>query len=403
MSDSTTAPGYTELSARIDALAPLIDEESNTAERERHMSTRLYEALIDSGLWHMLTPRDLGGSELPFSDALALAEQVAYVDGSTGWCLMVAGVQHGSCGSLITPAGCEQVFAAGTRTNIAGQGIPRGFARPVEGGYEIWGDWSYGSGIYHADWIHSGCVLMDDEAPVMDEHGHPVVLITYVPRAVIELLDNWDVMGLKGTGSFDYRITTPVFVAEELTYVYNKNTVERGGAQYGLGIVGFTSWGHTSFALGTARRALDELARIAREKAGPFGILADSASFQEKFAHAEARYRAARAFVYEAWRSIDESSAREQPHDIEQIALIKLAFKYSHEVMSDVCTFAYKGGGGVALRPSRLQRCYRDAHAGMQHVLLSDEIVQDCGKVLMGHAGPGSRFQLLGLEEPLSE
>jgi alkylation response protein AidB-like acyl-CoA dehydrogenase len=298
---------------------------------------------------------------------------------------------------LITEAGRRDIFAAGTDTNIAGQGIPRGLARKVDGGYMIKGDWSYGSGIYHSNWIHSGCILMEDGKPVMDDHGGPTVIITYVPRSAIDLQDNWDVLGLRGTGSFDYSIAEERFVADDLTYVYSKNTVERGGNHYSLGIVGFTSWGHTSFALGVGRHALNEVSAIAKGKAGPFGVLADSASFQEKYARAEAQYRAARAFVYSAWNDLDESLLNEELPTNEQLALIKLAFRYSHEVMSDVCTFAYNFGGGIALRASPLQRCYRDMHAGLQHILLSDQIMQDCGKVLMDHVPEGARMQLLGL------
>jgi indole-3-acetate monooxygenase len=238
---------------------------------------------------------------------------------------------------------------------------------------------------------------MADGKPVMDDHGGPIVIITYVPRSAIDLKDNWDVIGLRGTGSFDYSIAEECFVPDDLTYVYSKSTVERGGNHYSLGIVGFTAWGHTSFALGVGRHALNELRAIAKGKAGPFGVLADSASFQEKYARAEAQYRAARAFVYSAWNDLDESLLNEEPPTNEQLALIKLAFRYSHEVMSDVCTFAYNYGGGIALRASPLQRCYRDMHAGLQHILLSDQIMQDCGKVLMGHVPEGARMQLLGL------
>lgn len=391
------APGYTDLARNVAGLTDLIVREANKAEKLRHMSDTTYAALNENGLIHMMTPRDLGGSELPWSDALSVAESVSRIDGSTGWCLMVSGVQHGSCGSLITDVGCKDVFAAGTDTNIAGQGIPRGFARPVDGGYMIKGDWSYGSGIYHSNWVHSGCILMDDGQPVIDDQGGPIVLITYVPRSAIELKDNWDVIGLRGTGSFDYSIIEERFVSDDHTYIYSKNVPERGGFHYSLGIVGFTAWGHTSFALGVGRHALDELADIAKGKAGPFGILADSPSFQEKYAEAEAQYRAARALVYSAWNDLDESLLKEIPPTNEQLALIKLAFRYSHDVMSSVTTFAYKGGGGIALRTSPLQRCYRDLHAGVQHILLSDQIVQDCGKILMGHVPEGAKMQLLGL------
>jgi alkylation response protein AidB-like acyl-CoA dehydrogenase len=393
-----TPPGYGELNQRVEALEGLIKTEAIEAERIRHMSDNCYVALHTAGLYHMMTPRELGGSELPWSDALTIAEHVSRIDGSTGWCLMVGAVQNGGCGSLITDAGCREVFATGTDTNVAGQGIPRGLARKVDGGYLVKGDWSYGSGIYHANWIHSGCVLVEDGKPVVDDHGGPIVLITYIPRTAIDLKDNWDVMGLRGTGSFDYAIAEERFVPEELTYIYSKNTVERGGFHYSLGIVGFTAWGHTAFALGVGRHALDELAEIARGKAGPFGILADSPNFQEKYARAEAQYRAARALVYGIWNDLDETLLNEEPATNEQLALIKLALRHSHDVMSEVCTFAYKGGGGVALRPSPLQRCYRDLHAGLQHVLLSDQIMADCGKVLMGHVPEGAKMQLLGLQ-----
>ena len=203
--------------------------------------------------------------------------------------------------------------------------------------------------------------------------------------------------GFGAAGSFDYSIADERFVADDMAYVYSKNKVERGGYHYSLGIVGFTAWGHTSFALGVGRRALDELAVIARTKSGPFGILADAPSFQEKYARAEAKYRSARALVYQSWNDLDETLMREQVPSLEQMTLIKLALRYVHEVMSEVCTFAYTGGGGVALRASPLQRCYRDLHAGLQHVLLSDQIMQDCGKVLMGHAPKGATMQLLGL------
>jgi len=391
------APGYGELLDRVATVRDLIQNEANEAENLRHMTDPCYTALKDNGLLQLMTPNDLGGSELPWSDGLHVAESIARIDGATGWCTMVAAVQHGSCGSLISESGRETIFAAGTETHIAGQGIPRGLARKVDGGYMIKGDWSYASGIYHSNWIHSGCMLMENGVPVLDDHGGPIVLITYVPRDTIELKDNWDVLGLRGTGSFDYSIAEERFVPDDLTYVYSKNAVERGGFHYSLGIVGFTSWGHTSFALGVGRHALDELAEIAKGKAGPFGILADSPSFQEKYARAEAEYRAARALVFSAWNDLDETLLNEEPATNEQLALIKLAFRYSHDVMSQVCTFAYNFGGGVALRASPLQRCYRDMHAGLQHILLSDQIMQDCGKVLLGHVPEGAKMQLLGL------
>ena len=131
-----------------------------------------------------------------------------------------------------------------------------------------------------------------------------------------------------------------------------------------------------------------------------FGLIGEGASFQERYARAEATYRAARSFCYAAWDDICESMAKEEPARLEQVALIRLAMRHVHEVVSDVCTFAHKAAGGVSLRSSPLQRCYRDIHAGTQHILLSDKIMQDTGKVLMGMTPKNARWSILGLETP---
>ncbi|MBX9605306.1 MAG: hypothetical protein K2Y51_03735 [Gammaproteobacteria bacterium] len=128
-------PGYQALMARVVALRALIEHEAEETERLGHLSDAAYEALRGAGLRRMLMPRALGGAEPQFSEAMRLAEAVAACDGSAGWCLMVAGVQHGTCGSLIEEAGCAEVWSAGLATNAAGQGIPRGVARAVPDGY----------------------------------------------------------------------------------------------------------------------------------------------------------------------------------------------------------------------------------------------------------------------------
>lgn len=379
-----------------EALSELISAEADEAEKLRHMTDRVVAAFKEAGLYRMLLPRELGGAELLFPQAMEIVESVARADGSTGWCLMVANIEVGTGGAYLPDSGAERLFADGPDIVIAGQGIPRGFARPVEGGYRIHGDWSYGSGIYHADFIHTGCILMRGDEPVINANGLPEVLICHVPRADIDLKDDWDVIGLRGTGSFDYSIAA-LFVPEEMTHSLAIREPQRGGLQYSVGLTGFTTWGHTSFALGVGRRALDEIADLACRKESIFGKMSDGASFQERYARAEAQYRAARELCYSAWSDLSENLDSGSPASLEQIALVRLGMRYLHEVVSEVCTFAYKSGGGVSLRGGALQRCYRDIHAATQHILLSDQIMQDCGKVLMGAAEEEAQWTILGL------
>ena len=359
-----------------ETLIPLIEAEAEASERAQHQSDKVVAAMRKAGLYSMLLPKRLGGGELDFVDAMRIVERLAWADGSLGWCTMVAGVMAASAGSFLTDQGAQAIYGAGPDVTIAGSGGARGRARRVDGGYMIKGHWAYGSGITHAEWVHSGCLIVDAAGkPVHSTGGSPEIVLMHHPKDTIELKGNWDVLGLRGTGSFDYvQKGEEIFVPEATAYSVDAETPQRGGTQYQIGMVGITAWGHTSWALGVGRRALDEIARLARERSDVFGLLANSASFRKSFAEAEAKYRAARAFVYESWISITESSAQDVAPTLQQIALIRLAMRHIHDVLSEITTFAHRASRGVSLRSSKLQRAYRDAHAGTQHLLLADEI-----------------------------
>jgi alkylation response protein AidB-like acyl-CoA dehydrogenase len=239
---------------------------------------------------------------------------------------------------------------------------------------------------------------MNGDKPLTDADGAPEVIIVHIERKDFELRDNWDVLGLRGTGSYDYGLKADeLFVPDYMCYPFSADVPRRGGTQYTVGLIGFTAWGHTSWALGVGRRVLDEIAKIARTKSGPFGAVAESATFKHSFAQAESTYRAARAFCYEVWNDLSESLLRGERATLRQIALLRMAMRHIHDVMSETSTFAYRAGGGVALRSSILQRCYRDVHAGTQHLLLSDQIFQECGRVMLGMTSEKARWTVLGV------
>jgi alkylation response protein AidB-like acyl-CoA dehydrogenase len=400
--ETTARPRRAEFAALMheaEALVPLIEEEAETAERLTHQSDRVVAALRRSGIYAMLLPKVLGGAELSFVEAMAIVEKLAWADGSTGWCAMVNGVMSASAGSFIPDEGAHTIYGAGGDATLSGNGVPRGYARPVDGGYMIKGRWAYGSGIHHAEWIHSGCFVMDGDQPRHNPDGTPEIVLTHHPKASITLMGNWDVLGLRATGSYDYvQVGDELFVPSSMCYPFDSVTPLRGGAQYKIGLVGFTSWGHTSWALGIGRRALDEIARHARERSDVFGRLADSPTFRKSFAVAEAKFRAARAFVYEGWNGLAATAAAGGAPSAEQIALVRLAMRHIHDVLSEITTFAHRASRGVSLRNTRLQRCYRDAHSGTQHLLLADEIELECARVLLGLTGPAAQWTMFAVK-----
>ena len=93
------------------------------------------------------------------------------------------------------------------------------------------------------------------------------MLAFLVPSDSVEITGNWDVMGLRGTGSFDYTIPEQV-VEEGRTFWLFDGEPRCGGGVYRLGVVGFAGIGHAGWALGVARRALDEI-QASSPPAGP--------------------------------------------------------------------------------------------------------------------------------------
>jgi alkylation response protein AidB-like acyl-CoA dehydrogenase len=387
--------------ASLETLLPLIEKRADEAERIGHLTDDVDAALRQAGLYTMLYPKDVGGAELSHFEAMQIVERLSYADGSVGWCVLANNAEGAWMAIYCEDAGIAEVFRNGCDITIAGGGVPRGFARPVDGGYMIRGPWAFGSGITHAEWIHTGCFVTDPTGKdmVIEPNGQPKVIIAHHPRATIKLLGNWDVLGLRATGSFDYTLAEgdELFVPTRLTYDFNIAAPRRGGPQGFLGLAGYSAWAHTGWAIGIGRRMLDELIKVIVERRDAFGKSADSASFRFQFAHAEARFRAARALVYETWRGVSETTDRGERPTFEQLTLIKLSLRHAHDVISEVATFAHRAARSASLRNTKMQRCYRDIHSGTQHILIADQIVEEAGRALLGLPGPNAQWTVFGV------
>jgi alkylation response protein AidB-like acyl-CoA dehydrogenase len=399
--DEAAGTTVSEFHDRVDGLLPLIEAKASEAERLGYLTDDVVAALRASGIYTMLYPREVGGAELLPFDAMTIVERLSHAHASVGWCTLVNNMEGATMAIYIEDDGIKKVFGDGVDITIAGNGVPRGFARPVEGGFMIRGRWAYGSAIYHAEWIHSGCFVTDPDGKdmVILPNGQPKIVITHHPRSTVKLLGNWDVLGLRATGSFDYTLSEgeELFVPTPMTYDFEIGAPRRGGAQGALGLTGYSAWAHSGWAVGVGRRLLDELVKVIVSRQDPFGKSSDSTSFRFQFAQAEARYRAARALVYETWRDVSETFARGEAMSLQQMTMIKLALRHIHDVVSDVGTFAHRAARGASLHNTPMQRFYRDIHAGTQHILMADQMIEECGRALLGLPGPGAQWSVFGI------
>jgi alkylation response protein AidB-like acyl-CoA dehydrogenase len=390
MTDDATARSGVSLrqSSLVDAaraMTPFLNEQAPLSEAAGRLTDATIQALRDAGLMGFYMPKCFGGAEVWPLEALEIIEALSYADASTSWVTMAAQVSMATAAAYLPPSAARHVFGA-TMPIVAGQGAPFGRADMTEGGFRLSGKWGYGSGLYHAAWTHTGAMVHEHGRPrIVPGTETPDARIFIVPIGEAEFQDNWDVLGLRATGSVDYAMQD-VFVPEEFTHRQNANRPYQGGDLYRLGISGLSTSGHTGFALGVARRALDEIATLAVAPRRPAMIpdVGGGEVFHQLYGQAEADLRAARSFVFDAWADVQAQLQRGDDMTVRQMTLVRMALNHVTSVAARATEFAYKYGGGSAARAGALQRCFRDMATATQHVTVSPWILRECAKELLG-------------------
>jgi indole-3-acetate monooxygenase len=373
---TTTTPELLDEAQRLEAL---IDEHAAEGDERGRLSDPVVDALHDAGIFGMWVPKDLGGSELDPVSSLKVIDQLTYADPSTGWVAMAAGLAIGTGGAYLGDQAVGEIFGGERFPVIAGQGTRPGTAVPQDGGHLLRGSWQFASGIKHSGFIHT--------LGIVEGTGEPRIFVLPVEQATL--------MGLRATGSIDYEIDS-VFVPEHFSHFAVTETPERGGNLYRLGIINIAGICHSGWALGIARRLMDELAKMVQAKAGRPGALGENPSFQEGFARAEGVRRAARALIFETWTDVTETLARGETPSVDQSTNIRLGTIHSTQAAHEVARFVYASSGTTGLRSGKVQQLFRDMHAGTQHVIPSLPIQQTVGRKLAGLA-EGKKWQFLEL------
>jgi len=375
-----------DLPARAKVVAALADQHADAADAQGFLAAPVVEALHREGLLGMWVPRSIrGGAELDPLSSLRVLEEVSYGDPSTGWVLMAASLAIGTGAAFLGDAAVEALFGGERLPVIAGQGTRPGSATPQDGGFMLSGSWSFASGIKHSTHIPT--------LGIVEGTGEPRIFVLPVGKAT--LIDNWDVLGLRATGSIDYRIDK-VFVPEAYTHPAAAQTPRRGGPLFNIAVMGFAVLCHSGWSCGIGRRLLDELAAKVRGGVGRTGTLAGSDAFHEQYAKVEGSFRAARAFIFETWADVAETLYRGERLSTRQHTMIRLALAHATWTCHDVAQFVYTSAGTVAMRAGTIQRLFRDMHAGTQHITSAPPVIRNTGRELAGLA-PGKTWIFLDL------
>ena len=123
-------PEFPELLQRAEALVPVLRERAGKAEELRRLPDETIEDLHRSGLFRILQPRRVGGSELPFRSIVELGSVISRGDGSTGWVWANLAAHHWLLG--MWPKQAQDEIWGESPDNLIGSALifPRGRATP---------------------------------------------------------------------------------------------------------------------------------------------------------------------------------------------------------------------------------------------------------------------------------
>lgn len=371
--------------ARARDLGPMIAEMADRVEREQRIPDEVMAAIHDARLFRLLLPRSFGGEEVEPGTYFKAVEEIARHDGSIAWCMFVAN-SSALIAAYLEPAVAREIFAD-PRASIAWGPPGADRAQGVPGGYKVSGRWSYASGCRQASWMGAHCLVEEPGGSLrLNAAGKPTMRTLLFPVRQARLLEDWDVIGLRGTSSVSYTVRD-LFVPETHSSTREDPTLTReSGRLFAFPQQSLYPVGAAGVALGLARAMLDAFIALATHKSPRnLGLIARNAWVQTELARVEARIGAARAFLLATLEEIWTDPARTAPISLQQRARLRLAATHALCMAVEAAEWVWRAAGTDAIfAGSAFDRRFRDIHTVSQQIQARMANYEAVGKVLLG-------------------
>jgi alkylation response protein AidB-like acyl-CoA dehydrogenase len=377
---TSVAPQPDRVIAAVTDIAGQLSGRGAEIERAGRLPADVVAALRQAGVFQLWMPRELGGLEAEPAAVLQILETLAAADGSTGWCV-ATGLASNSVGGFVPEDGARQLYPTG-RELAGGALMPggRAVAQP-DGSYLVEGEWSFGSGVQHCDWVVGGAVVTGGSAG-----GPPAVRAVVMPAAEVEFLDNWEVLGLQGTASVDYR-ASGIRVPAEHSVALDRISPWPAGPMWRIPLMSLIFPVLAAVPLGLARRAVSELSTLAMTKV-PFRsgrLLADREVLQADLARAAALTESGHHYLLASMQALWQAGTAGAAPTVRQRAQARLAAVHATAGAAEAVLLCYRAAGSTALHRSEpLQRLLRDVNTATQHYGISAVGYEMAGRALLG-------------------
>jgi 3-hydroxy-9,10-secoandrosta-1,3,5(10)-triene-9,17-dione monooxygenase len=375
--------------SRARALIPQLRDRASKTEELRRLPSETERDLHDAGLFRIVQPKRVGGSELDYVALVDCADALGQGDASVAWNFANLASHHWMLGMFDRHAQ-DAVWDKNANSLIASSFIfPAGRAKKVDGGYMLNGHWPFSSGVESCDWnMLASIVSPEDEA---DGIEYRIFLLN---KNDYKINDTWNATGLCGTGSNDVNVAD-AFVAEHMTIAVSDLTggptpgsAVNPNALYALPVFTLFPYVLSGVGLGNAQACLNDYVEFARHRASTYNRakVSDMQTTQVKIAEASAKIDAARLIMRS--NCIDAMADARRGHipDIAAKTRLRRDGAFSVNLCTEAVSLMFAASGARSLFTSgALQRQFRDAHAVNSHLAFNfDAAGTNYGRVALG-------------------
>lgn len=368
------------------SLQPLVESELEQGQKDTVVTPKVVQAWKDAGLYKAQLPEHLGGDGADNVTCLQIVEEVARQDTSAGWVFAVNTSGTRSAGALMKRESFLELLGENVDGTAGGSasGMPAGTAKKVKDGYLVkTGPVPFGSGTQHLTRVAALYFLVDqNDEKIIGEDGNPIVLTGWAEAKHVEWLNNWNASGLVSTGSGHYLIREHLLEDKWFAAADSDKTSPEPVFAQGVHVATFQT--HIGVALGVAKRALEEVAKLTEgRRRGAVPSLDEYPLFHYEFVRIESEYQAARAFSLKSSQEAWDALVGGTFNDL-HIARINQSNVHLHRVLNDIVSTARLwSGSAIVPRGCVLARLVADAQIAMNHLVADPQQFAKLGPELL--------------------
>lgn len=361
-----------------------IESYGDQMELECRVPYELIDDLRSQGIFAMMTPEIYGGTQRPPIESLRVIEELAYADSAVGWSAMIY-YTTSLLGSFLPEKWAKEIYGTVKDGDVyqtcpiaAGAAAPNGKGEVVDGGIVVSGRWPWGSGTHNCDWIAGGTIVYENGEMQKTEMGGPAIHVVFFKQEEVQLHNNWNPSGLRGTGSVDFEVKN-CFVPDGRWTVLGVSRRQVDAPLYRFPFYGYFAAAVASVPLGIARRAIDDFETLVTAPAvkGKAPQPTTPAMTQLEFGRAEALVGTARHAVHGAVTEVWERLLSGDMPTGEDKRQLRLLASQAAIMCADAVERLYNASGGNAIRAENpIQNHFRNIHAAKQHRMVSPEFLR---------------------------